>query len=240
MLKRLELKVTGQVQRVGYRDRVDKIAYELHITGTVQNLPDRSVRIICEGEPRVLDEFLTKLHINERYIQVDELSIVSESRVTGEFEYFQIIRGDMVEELKGSFDMGLERLRVSTDEIKEAIDDSRDVLQSELKSVDSHLSGKLDEVKQATYDSRDVLQSELKSVDSHLSKNMETLTHETETFREQSHTDLEQTHADFSELDVKYDRVSASLESIDSHVQDVTHALDNMSQTLVKTVNSKG
>jgi len=181
----------------------------------------------------VLEAFIAKISLNQGYIQVEEVAVVAKFEATEEFDHFQIIHGDLIGELKGSFDLGLERLKASTDEIKRAIDDSRDVLQAEIRDTKT-------ELKYATEDSRDVLQSELKSVDSHLSENFETMTHETESFREQTHTDLEQTHADFTELDVKYDRVSTSLESIDKHVQDVTHALENLGQTLLKTVAKEG
>lgn len=211
MKKRIELKVTGQVQWVGYRSRVDNQAKRLQLTGTVENLLDGTVRIICEGQPSDLKEFLEMIELNEGYIQVEKVTVIAKGDATGEFTHFKVIQGELVEELKGSFDQGLLRLKASTDQIKEAIDESRDLLQSELRSVDNHQT-----------------------------KNMETLTHETQSFKEQTHADLEQTHADFSDLDVKYDRVSTSLESIDEHVQDVSHALNNLSQALLKTVNSKG
>lgn len=53
------IKVEGAVQGVFFRDSVEKQASEMHLTGYVRNADDGSVYIEAEGEPDVLEQFLT-------------------------------------------------------------------------------------------------------------------------------------------------------------------------------------
>jgi acylphosphatase len=46
---RTEIIVKGEVQRVGYRDEVEKIARKLKIKGFVENLKPYDVRIVGEA-----------------------------------------------------------------------------------------------------------------------------------------------------------------------------------------------
>ncbi len=89
------------MQRVGYRDMVEKIARKLKLTGFVENLKPYDVRIVAEGEEEILNMFVTKIRIEEHPIvplSVEEIEIEF-GAATGEFEYFEIKRGDPQEEL---------------------------------------------------------------------------------------------------------------------------------------------
>jgi len=48
--------VEGAVQGVGFRYFVVHRARELHLGGTVRNLPDGSVEVVAQGDPRSLGE----------------------------------------------------------------------------------------------------------------------------------------------------------------------------------------
>ncbi|MDD4989133.1 MAG: acylphosphatase [Candidatus Pacebacteria bacterium] len=61
MQKEIEVKVTGRVQGVMFRDFATRKARGLGIVGTVQNMRDGSVRIIALGEESALRVFLQKL-----------------------------------------------------------------------------------------------------------------------------------------------------------------------------------
>ena len=66
MMKRARIKVVGTaVQHVGYRDDVEKIASQLLIVGSIINLEDGSVEIICEGVEDIINEFIEKINIRE-------------------------------------------------------------------------------------------------------------------------------------------------------------------------------
>jgi len=99
MATRATIIVAGpQIQKVGYRDKVQEIARERKIKGFVENLKDDSVRIICEGEEKIIDEFVGQLKIVEDYTKVESVNVVDKIEAKGEFEYFEIKYGDIREE----------------------------------------------------------------------------------------------------------------------------------------------
>ncbi|HEV7701970.1 MAG TPA: acylphosphatase [Candidatus Paceibacterota bacterium] len=61
MTKRLECIVSGRVQGVLFRDFTQRTAKKLKLAGTVENLPDGTVKAIAEGDEIKLAEFLSKL-----------------------------------------------------------------------------------------------------------------------------------------------------------------------------------
>ncbi|MFN9713618.1 MAG: acylphosphatase [Planctomycetota bacterium] len=82
--------LSGRVQGVGMRFAAHRMANQCSLTGFVENLDDGRVRIVAEGETRVLAEFLETLqtygpgaiHRIERV----------ESPATGEFSNFTVRR----------------------------------------------------------------------------------------------------------------------------------------------------
>ena len=97
-MKKATIITKGDVQRVGYRDAVEKIARKLKLTGFVENLKPYDVKIVAEGEDGILDEFITRIRIDKPPIAVEGID-VEFGAATGEFEYFEIRRGDWKEEL---------------------------------------------------------------------------------------------------------------------------------------------
>lgn len=59
--KRLEARVYGLVQGVGFRYFARQTARRLNLQGYVRNQEDRSVEVVAEGEKRALDQFLAQL-----------------------------------------------------------------------------------------------------------------------------------------------------------------------------------
>ena len=106
-MKRVIVIAKGEVQRVGYRDIVEKIARKLHLAGYVENLKPYDVKIVAEGDESSLDEFLTRIRIDKQPISpisVEDID-VEFGAATGEFEYFEIMRGDWTEELGERMDV---------------------------------------------------------------------------------------------------------------------------------------
>jgi len=89
---------TAEVQRVGYRDAVEKIARKLNIRGFVENLKPYDVRIVAEGEDANISKFIEQIKIKKFPIDVESTEVGFEP-YKGEFEYFEIKRGDWHEEL---------------------------------------------------------------------------------------------------------------------------------------------
>ena len=54
MERRAALRVTGVVQGVNYRYNTKRKADELGLVGTVRNLPDGSVEVVCEGDEQAI------------------------------------------------------------------------------------------------------------------------------------------------------------------------------------------
>lgn len=97
-MKRVTVIAKGEVQRVGYRDEVQRIARKLGIVGYVENLKPYDVKIVAEGGEDRLKEFLELIKIQKFPIFVESIE-VKWSDATGEFSYFEIKRGEWLEEL---------------------------------------------------------------------------------------------------------------------------------------------
>jgi len=98
MQTRATIIVKGEVQRVGYRDAVEKIARKLNIKGFVENLKPYDVKIVCEGDKRTIEKFVKQIKIeDDPLIRVSEVPVQFEE-TTSEFEYFKIKRGSREEE----------------------------------------------------------------------------------------------------------------------------------------------
>jgi len=62
MLKtRKRLIVSGNVQEAGYRILVKSIASPMGVVGFARNLPDETVEIVCEAEPKTLERFIKEI-----------------------------------------------------------------------------------------------------------------------------------------------------------------------------------
>lgn len=57
-MKRMEIKVFGDVQGIGFRFFAKRKAESLFLKGYAKNLPDGSVEIVVEGSEENLEKFL--------------------------------------------------------------------------------------------------------------------------------------------------------------------------------------
>jgi len=103
-MQRVTLIAKGEVQRVGYRDDVERVARKLNITGYVENQKPYDVKIVAEGEAAVIDQFIERIKINRFPIDVEHVE-VSFGDYKGEFEYFEIRRGEWQEEFGERLDI---------------------------------------------------------------------------------------------------------------------------------------
>ena len=97
-MKRARIIVKGRVQRVGYRDEVEEIARRFGIKGFVENVKPYDIRIVTEGEDEAISEFIERIKIKRFPIDVESVEVSFED-FKGEFEYFEIKRGNWQEEL---------------------------------------------------------------------------------------------------------------------------------------------
>jgi acylphosphatase len=93
MKKRAEIILKGRVQKAGFRDYIDEIAFNLNLRGWVKNLDDGTVKVVCEGSSKDIEKFVDKIKIHEYPIRVEDAE-VEYLPSTGEFNDFTIIRED--------------------------------------------------------------------------------------------------------------------------------------------------
>ena len=97
-MKRFVATARGRVQRVGYREYVYNETFERDISGYVMNLKNGGVEIVAEGSEEDLRGFINKINIIQRPIAVKSFTVRWEG-ATGEHADFEIIRGDIQDEL---------------------------------------------------------------------------------------------------------------------------------------------
>ncbi len=71
--QRIDLRVTGVVQGVGFRWWTLRLARSLGLRGVVRNLPDGSVEVRAAGSPHALDEFRHSLRSGPSHATVLDL-----------------------------------------------------------------------------------------------------------------------------------------------------------------------
>lgn len=90
-MQELHAIVHGKVQGVWFRAWTRDMAGEEGVVGWVRNLPDGSVEALAQGEPAILDAFLTRLHDGPPLARVTRID--AERRDPGEvFDHFDIRR----------------------------------------------------------------------------------------------------------------------------------------------------
>jgi acylphosphatase len=103
ILTQYQIIVSGKVQRVGFRDKVEDFAIENNVLGYVQNLRGQDVQIVAEGEKTNLIRFCKAVENCELPVKVRKITIL-EKPFEGKYEFFLINRGDPIEELGERFD----------------------------------------------------------------------------------------------------------------------------------------
>jgi acylphosphatase len=89
MLRGAEILFSGRVQGVGFRYTAKQLSRRFSVWGTIENLPDRRVRLLIEGEFSEIEGFLEALLENNHGTVVDTERIGKPYR--GEFSGFEII-----------------------------------------------------------------------------------------------------------------------------------------------------
>lgn len=86
---RMILIISGRVQNVGFREKMQKVAKKLSLCGYVHNLPNGSVRAVIEGKKTKIQELVAWAKDCSSPVQVH--SIIRAPRVyLGEFTSFEI------------------------------------------------------------------------------------------------------------------------------------------------------
>ncbi len=94
---RAKIIAKGKVQKVRYRSKVKEIADNMGIVGEAENLEDGSVLIIAEGGKKVLNDFINRIKIKNRLIDVRDVSVEFEDATGGFTKFKKVISGTMLE-----------------------------------------------------------------------------------------------------------------------------------------------
>ena len=97
-MKRFIAIAKGRVQKVGYRDLIYTETFEKDISGYVKNLNTGEVEIVAEGSEPDLVDLISKINIIRYPIAVKSFTLKWE-KATGKYSSFDIIRGDIQEEI---------------------------------------------------------------------------------------------------------------------------------------------
>lgn len=89
MKKGYHLWVSGYVQGVGFRRRVQLLAEQLGIEGWVKNLEDGRVEIFLQTDQEEVDRFLQKLQKRTGAAEIEEIDI-QEEKIDQRVEGFDI------------------------------------------------------------------------------------------------------------------------------------------------------
>ena len=95
---RATIGVHGAVQGVAFRSAVKGMADEMGIRGTIENLDDGSVLLLCEAQKQDIELLIEKIKSVNAPIHITGMRI-EYSAATGEYKTFDIILGDTQKEL---------------------------------------------------------------------------------------------------------------------------------------------
>jgi acylphosphatase len=144
MIKRADVIIYGRVQKAGFRDFIDEIAFNLNLNGYVKNLKDGTVQVICEGEESSIKKLLEKINIKQYPIRVEKIDI-GYSKPTGEFTTFEVIREeDLTTATYERMDTAARYMREMNSNLGQKIDGLGEQLGSKIDGLGEQLGGKID------------------------------------------------------------------------------------------------
>jgi len=117
-MRRVNIRIKGNVQMAGFRTFIKNIADSLNVKGFAGNLEDGSVRVVCEGDKRDINELIRQIKENTpSFARIDDVSVEYED-YKGEFTSFERRGNDIpqkatLDDLLGvlkSFDSKAEKL----------------------------------------------------------------------------------------------------------------------------------
>ena len=88
-MKRIHFFVSGNVQGVGFRWYVQRLAQGMNLCGFVKNLRDGRVEVVAEGNENSVEEFLKGLKEGSFEDGIEEIKKIEE-KYEGEYSDFRI------------------------------------------------------------------------------------------------------------------------------------------------------
>ncbi|MCS7116773.1 MAG: acylphosphatase [Nitrososphaerota archaeon] len=162
-MERAKIVAEGDVQGVGYRYYVRRLAWRLDLKGYVTNLPDGRVEVVVEGEKSKIEEFIKAINIVRPPINVTKLS-VEYQKPTGKFTTFKIKTGTLREELVEGFSTGASYFEIMFTKQDQMLAKQDQMLakQDQMLALQKQT---LDEVKALRADLKTILDERLKAIE---------------------------------------------------------------------------
>ncbi len=221
-MRRAEIFVDGDVQGVGYRYWVRRAARKRGLVGSVENLEDGRVRILCEGDEGAIKAFLEDINIQELPIFVENIDYKF-SEATGEFKVFKIITGKLEDEMIEGFATGAAYLTVLRGEVREFREESRESFTT--------LGDKIDKFREESRESFANLGDKIDKFREESRESSVALGGIIDMFRKES-------GENFKELDEKYHTVSQELRLINKNLEILAKEI-SLSNKLIVTLMEK-
>jgi len=153
-MQRLNVYVSGKIQKTGYRARVVTIAQNLGLKGYVQNLDNGLVKVVAEGETANLEELLKAIDIKNTLINVTDIR-KEFSPAIGDFDsFFKAVSGGETDQRIDAAAHLLTKLIVVNEKILDVITATHE----ELKETHEEIRGSREDIRS----SRDAIVSEIR------------------------------------------------------------------------------
>jgi acylphosphatase len=100
--KAYDVRVSGKVQRAGYRRFILEKGQELGLSGHVRNEPDGSVAIFVQGEEGLVEQFLEMIKEPQLPVSVKGFEVKA-AELNPNVKFFDVEFGSLAEELQEGF-----------------------------------------------------------------------------------------------------------------------------------------
>ena len=136
-MQRTNIRIRGRVQGVGLRVRIKTAADEIGVRGTVENLDDGSVLVVCEAEQAKIENLVQQIRDQAEPAAVTDILVEEGSPATG-LGGFKIKFGDTNTEMLTAIFMGTEVLR-RIDKKQDKMLEAQKETNATMKSVDDKM-----------------------------------------------------------------------------------------------------
>ena len=82
-MQRTNIRIRGRVQGVGMRVRIKTTADEIGVRGTVENLDDGSVLVVCEAEQTKIENLVQQIRDQVEPAAITDILVEGGSPATG-------------------------------------------------------------------------------------------------------------------------------------------------------------
>ena len=134
-MKRAVINISGRVQCVGYRFFVKNVADELDLEGNIKNMKNSTVKITCEGEENIIEEFIKKITNPNKQIVVKKVQ-VKYFKPTGEYTDFEVVQGTLKDELFSGLITSSMYMEKMLDKQDQMVDKQDQMLELQIKMVE--------------------------------------------------------------------------------------------------------